>query len=127
MKTSFVQYFLRKNRATEEKALVENEMKNTLEYWERQKVILEDERNNCETSVKVLFCEKIEYVKRFIKDLRILFKNVIPLEMEEELSSDEEGDDVDLYYGRHESSSSSDEDDDEGDSDEDVEVDGFYV
>ena len=132
VKTSCVQYFMRKNRALEEKLIIKSEMRNVINYWESQKSALENKRREMHSVTNVILSERICYIKQFMRYLRLLFNSYIgPFENEEEEpeldveANNEHAWDVRVDIAGVESRESSDDSSD--DSDEGVEAEGFYV
>ena len=120
---SLIQYFVRKQRAKEEILIVEQEMRETVDYWQNQLNVL---RNCCENQsskgLKYILNDRSRTVHNFLCELKKLFNFVIQpgAEFDEELLdeiSSEKEEEEEL------SSESTDEsDDDRFNSDEDIYV-----
>ena len=119
---SLIQYFVRKQRAKEEILIVEQEMRETVDYWQNQLNVL---KNCCENQsskgLKYIINDRSRTVLNFLCELKKLFNFVIQPgaefdeELVDEISSEKEEEEL--------SSESSDESDDERfNSDEDIYV-----
>lgn len=74
---SLIQYHIRKQRAIEEVALVEQEMKETREYWENQlKKLVDYLEVQASEGIAFLLKGKINFVECFLNDLIKCFSSV---------------------------------------------------
>ena len=120
---SLIQYFVRKQRAKEEILIVEQEMRETVDYWQNQLNVL---RNCCENQsskgLKYILNDRSRTVHNFLCELKKLFNFVIQpgAEFDEELLdeiSSEKEEEEELSW-----ESSDESDDDRFNSDEDIYV-----
>ena len=120
---SLIQYFVRKQRAKEEILIVEQEMRETVDYWQNQLNVL---RNFCENQsskgLKYILNDRSRTVHNFLCELKKLFNFVIQpgAEFDEELLdeiSSEKEEEEELSW-----ESSDESDDDRFNSDEDIYV-----
>lgn len=117
---SLIQYFVRKQRAKEEILIVEQEMRETVDYWQNQLNVL---RNCCENQsskgLKYILNDRSRTVHNFLCELKKLFNFVIQPgaefdeELLDEISSEKEEEEEEL---------SSEITDDRFNSDEDIYV-----
>lgn len=102
-KATIIDYYIRKNRATEEIVLIENEMNNVINYWQEQCIIIKRalaEKEN--TGLEFIINERYVYAKFLLKSFKKLFNDTIPKEdsfNEEDSSNGEEEmeEDIDDY------------------------------
>ena len=120
---SLIQYFVRKQRAKEEILIVEQEMRETVDYWQNQLNVL---RNCCENQsskgLKYILNDRSRTVHNFLCELKKPFNFVIQpgAEFDEELLdeiSSEKEEEEELSW-----ESSDESDDDRFNSDEDIYV-----